>query len=353
MNSILDSVRIVVIPALTLMGVALFLLVCHVLVLHGVRELDFRRRGRLLDLYRPAVAAALHNDHPEQSLRMLRAAPGRHLLVLAALVLEPLRTVNGTATERARALAAALGLLSKWETELNDRRWWIRAEAAHALGLTRHQGAVRLLVGALNDPSDEVRAAAVEALGCIADPVAIPELVARLGEQSRHQRVRLVEALQQFGSNAVSPLLEHAHAHSEDVAVVAEILGSLQAPSALPTLLDWCHAASAKCRASAVRAVGAIGLDQRAYYHVLRALTDEAADVRAAGAWALGRSGRPEAVAYLSARLGDEWMVAAQSARALALLGPSGRQVLERAATAEGSELARQVLWECAAGSQA
>ena len=353
MSAIFDAVRMVVVPFLALMGAALFLLVCHVLLLHGVRELDFRRRRRLLRIYRPAVAAALHDDHPKQSVAMLRAAPARHLPVVAALLLEPLRTVKGTVIERARALAAALRLLSKWETELHHRRWWIRAEAAHALGLIQHRGSVRQLVGALDDPYEEVRAAAVEALGRIADPVAIPELVARLGDQSRHQRVRLVEALQQFSSSAVAPLLDYADAHSGDVAIVAELLGSIRAPSALPALLEWCHAASAETRTSAVRAIGAIGVDQRAYYYLLRALTDEAADVRAAAAWALGRSGRPEAASHLSQRLGDEWMVAAQSARALAILGTSGRQALERSASAEEGELARQVLWECDAGARA
>lgn len=352
-SAILDSVRVVIVPLLALMGAVLFLLVCHVLLLHGVRELGFRRRRRLLGRYRPAVAAVLHDDHPERSVAVLRAAPGRHLSVIAALLLEPLGAVKGAVIERARASAAALRLLSKWETELHHRRWWIRADAAHALGLLRHRGAVRQLVRALDDPYEEVRAAAVEALGRLADPVAIPELVARLGEQSRHQRVRLVEALQQFGSSAVAPLMDYAGTHPEDVAVVAELLGSIRAPSALPALLEWCHHPSAETRRSAVRAVGAIGVDQRAYYYVLRALTDEAADVRAAAAWALGRSGRAEAASPLSQHLGDEWMVAAQSARALAVLGPSGRQALERAASAEQGELARQVLWERDAGARA
>jgi HEAT repeat protein len=75
-------------------------------------------------------------------------------------------------------------------------------------------------------------------------------------------------------------------------------------------------------------------------------LSDASPDVRAAGAWALGRSGREEAAAYLAPRLHDDWIVAAQAARALRALGAAGRRALEAAAAVEDGELARQMLWE-------
>jgi hypothetical protein len=332
-----------------LTGTVLLLLVCHVLVLHAVRELVFRRRQRLVALYRPLVASALHDDDSAPSLALLRSTPRRHLSVLSALVVEPLRALKGTITDRARATAEALGLVGKWEADLYHKRWWIRAEAAHSLGLVRHGSAVRPLIAALDDPHEEVRAAAVEALGLIGNPSAIPELVARLGEQSRHQRVRIVEALQQFGLSAVTPLLDHAQRCPEDLAIVADLLGSLEAPAAVESLLSWSGHPRADVRASVMRAIGAIGVDERVYYHVLRALTDEAGDVRAAAAWALGRSGRQEAASYLAPRLQDEWIVAAQSARALRHLGEPGRRELEAAAALDQGELARQMLWESGA----
>jgi len=353
MNAAVDAIRAVLVPFLIGTGAVLALLVLHVLVLHALREVAFRRRRRLLAIYRPLVAAAFHDDDVEAAVSSLRSIPPRHRPVVAALVLEPLRALKGSITDRARAAAQALGHVDKWEADLGERRWWIRAEAAHALGLVRHTGVVQRLIAALDDPYEEVRAAAVEALGRIGDPSAIPVLAARLSAQSRHQRVRIVDALQQFGWAAVSPLLAHADRHPEDAALVAELLASIEAPAAADRLREWCGHPDARVRASAVRALGAIGVDDRTYYHVLRALSDDAVDVRAAAAWTLGRSGRQDATPYLAPRLGDDWIVAAESARALRDLGGDGRRALEAAAALDGGELARQVLWESGAAGPA
>jgi len=346
MTLIADAVRTVLVPFLAVTGAVLFLLVGHVVVLRAVRELTFRRRQRSLALYRPIVDDALYGEDPEESLERLTRAPRPQLAIIASLLVEPLRIAEGTITVRARLAAAALGLLVRWETELGHRHWWIRAEAAHALGLMQYRSAVPQLVAALDDPYEEVRAAAVGALGHIAEPSAIPQLIARLAEQSRHQRVRVVGALHQFGSAVVPPLLDHARSHQGDLVMVAELLGRIGAVGALGSLLEWCKDDRADVRAAAVHAIGAIGVDERAYYHLLRTLNDAAAEVRAEAAWALGRSGRQDAAAYLVPRLQDQWIVAAQSARALRNLGLAGRRALESAAAEDGGDLARQMLWE-------
>jgi hypothetical protein len=349
MSMMADIIRAVLPPFLLVTGGLLLLLVGHIVILHGARDLGLRRRQRLLVLYRPLVDATLSGD--TEALDRLVASPVRHRSMVSALLLEPLRVSGGHATTRARAAAEALGLIEEWTGQLGDRRWWIRAEAARALGLVKCVDVVTALATALDDPYDEVRAGAVESLGLIADPRAIPDLIARLADQSRHQRVRLVHALQQFGLTAVLPLVEHGQAQSANRAAVAEILGSIGAAGALDQLISWSTDERAEVRAAIWQAVGMIGVDDRAYYHVLRALNDSSEIVRAAAAWALGRSGRQDAAIYLAARLDDEWIVAAQTARALRALGPAGRRALEAAATTKGSELARQMLWECGAAA--
>ena len=111
---------------------------------------------------------------------------------------------GGQVTEpRARGGDRRWASWSEWKAQLTDRRWWVRAEAARALGLVRCPDVVAELAQALDDHYDEVRASAVESLGAIGDPRAVPDLHhAACADQSRHQHVRLVHALQQFGSVA-------------------------------------------------------------------------------------------------------------------------------------------------------
>ena len=90
-------------------------------------------------------------------------------------------------------------------------------------------------------------------------------------------------------------------------------------------------------------------MDERAYYHVLRALSDDPEQARAMAAWALGRSGRQDAASYIAPRLNDEWIVAAHAARALRDLGTAGQRELESAAAHDDAVLARQMLWESSA----
>ena len=333
------------VPFLLVTGALLLALVVYIVILHGARDLASRRRRHLLASYRPLVAATLTGD--EQALARLVCSPRRHRGVVASLLLEPLRVTAGMATARALVAARALGLVARWQTQLTDRRWWVRAEAARALGLVQCRDVGSRLADALDDPCDEVRASAVESLGLLADPQAIPHLIARLDDQSRHQRVRLVHALRQFGPRAVAPLLEWGQVQMAERAAVAEILGAIGAAAALDRLLEWSVDERPEVRAAVWQALGMIGMDDRAYYHALRALNDSSGQVRAAAAWALGRSGRQDAAVYLAGRLDDEWIVAAQTARALRALGPAGRRELEEAVATRGSELARQMLWEC------
>lgn len=349
MQPVTNAIHAAFVPFLFVTGGLLVLLVVHVVILHGVREVAFRRRQRLLLRYRPLMEAALGGD--DGALSRLETSPSRHRSIHSALLLDPLRLTAGGTPVRALHIATMLGLRQKWTAALSDRRWWVRADAAGALGLVRSPDAAAQLVAALDDPYDEVRAAAVEAVGRIGDPGAIPELVRRLGDQSRHQRVRLVHALQQFGAAAVGPVIEHGDGRPGERAQVAELLGSLGAASALDRLIAWADDDRLEVRAAVWQAIGAIGVDDRAYYHLLRGLNDPAEAVRAAAAWALGRSGRQDAAMYLAARLDDEWLVAAQTARALRALGPAGRRELEEAASHRDSELARQMLWECGAAA--
>ena len=255
---------------------------------------------------------------------------------------------SGSPVEAARAAAVALGLIDRWMKDLGGHPWWRQAEAARALGLVRAEGALRPLLACLEDPHEEVRAAAVEALGHLGDPGCVPALLRALPDASRHQRARVVEAIRELGPGVAHALVAHARVHPDDLATVAELIGFTGAASAADDLLAWSSHPDDKVRASALQALGSLGLDDRAYYYTLRALGDTSEAVRAMAARALGRSRRGDAAPYLAQHLGDEWLVAAHAATALRMLGPSGERELAARQDTPGlaGVLARQMLWE-------
>jgi HEAT repeat protein len=250
--------------------------------------------------------------------------------------------------DRARELARRLQLTPAWIRDLTHRRWWRRAEAALALGFTQESSSYDGLIARLDDHHEEVRAAAVEALGRLGDLRAVPELLARLPEQSRHQRARIVDAIGALGHTGAADIVAYARRCPEHLPLLKELLVSVAGTAAAPDLLGWVASDLPATRSAALWALGTIGVDETSFPHARRALSDDADEVRAMAARALGRSRREDAVPLLAASLEDIWVVSAFSAQALSELGTAGLAALRARAWEEGpaGDLARHVLWE-------
>lgn len=340
-------------PILTV-GFVVLAVLWLVLIVQRLMRTAFEAASQsIAQRYEPLIDVALSDRPDADVMRRLRAVPRRHRRIVARLLLAPLPLVTGAILQRAHCVAVEIGLLSQWHEDLHARGWWARAEAALALGLVKDEQAIARLVEALDDDHEQVRAAAVDSLGRIGRPEVAPILLARLSEESRYERARMVEALRAIGTAATQPLLEHAARHPAQRAVAADILGYVAGSQALASLLEWTGDDDPATRAASWRALAAIGVDSRAYYHALRALDDRSPSVRAAASLALGRAGRSDAAAYLAGRLDDEWEVAAQAARALARIGPAGLASLRmrmQGPEGLGRQLAHQLAWEGSAG---
>lgn len=312
------------------------------------RSAAARRRARIEARYRPFVDALVVPARADAAIDALRAAPAKHHALIGSLLLRVLRVARGEIVQTLRTVADALGLERRWRDSLRDRRWWVRADSARALGQIRSAGAFDALAAALDDDHDEVRAAAVEALGLLEDVRAVPALLEGLAAGSRQQRVRVVEALRRFGPAATPRLVEQAARVPADRRTVAAVLGQIGGADAVPVLITWMSDEDAQVRAAAVEAAGTLGIDDRAHYYVLRALQDDAPAVRAMAARALSRSPRAGTARYLEPQLDDAWDVAVQSAVALKRLGREGLEVLQRRAAGgdQAARLAGQMLWQ-------
>jgi len=343
-----DLLIAVLVPFLIFSAIMLMAMVLFLVTQRVIDEVQFRRRRSLTERYRAAVDDLLRPDAGDDALIELARAPKRHRSTIAAMLLKPLTISTGSVVERLREAARAIGLIEQWANQLSNRRWWIRSEAARALGLVREARALPLLIAALDDDHEEVRAAAVEALGLIGNAQAIPVLLSRLPDQSRNQRARIIEALREFGDTATPALIEHANRRAEDVAAIADVLGLIGGPVASIQLMSWMRLPREDVRIAAMRALGTIGLDEKGLLVALQALDDPEPAVRAMAARALGRARREDSADDLARHLDDEWMVAANCADALRRMGPTGIERLQSRADDGGyvGELARQMLWE-------
>ncbi|MBI2188254.1 MAG: HEAT repeat domain-containing protein, partial [Acidobacteria bacterium] len=320
------DIHAALVPFLLANSLALGALFGYLLASRAADELAARYRQRLIVRYRPLIEVLLTDPALGDAIARLEQSPRHHRRVIASLLLAPLDVATGTLVDRVQAAARVLGLIDLWTRDLGSRHWWIRADSARALGLVDDHAALGGLIAALDDSHDEVRAAAVEALGMLGGQRAIAALVARLSDESRHQRARVVDALRKLGEPVTSELIAYARAHLGEAADSIEVLGLVGGPAAVDDLIAWCSDWRPSIRASALQALGSIGLDDRSYYYALRGLADDHAEVRAMAARALGRSRRADAVPYLSEHLNDEWQVAAHAAEALRALGTPGLQ---------------------------
>jgi len=336
------------VPFLFIGGSLLGVLLAYLVIQRVIRDLAARRRRTLVTRYRPVIDAITQVGPTPQALDRLRRAPASHRSIVAGLLLAPLRSARGDLVSHVRQAAVAIGLVEHWLADLQNRRWWRRADSVRALGFVEERSALPAIMRILDDEHEEVRAAAVEAAGRLGDPRAIPALLEHLADSGRYQRARVVDALRSLGPPVTPALVELARARPDRARLVVDVLGLIGTAAAIDPLLQWCGDSRGDVRAAALGALGSIGLDDRSYYYALRALGDSDPQARAMAARALGRGRREDAVGYLAGRLDDEWLPAAQAAGALRRLGGAGLAALQARARDEGQagDLARQMLWE-------
>jgi HEAT repeat protein len=303
------------------------------------------RRKRLERTYAPLLARALDGD--DEAQRRLAAAPRRHQLVLAELLIFPvLDRRDWTQAGRLRTIFRAMNL-ALLDRYLNSWRWWRRAMALRAVGFLQMREYTPTLVAALDDRQPEIRAAALDGLTDSEDPAALAAIVVRLHDETLH-RGRRAAALAAFGPACEPMLLDLAALDAANRLGYARALAITGSEAARPALSSWVADSRAPVRAAALDALGHTGLDEASTAAVLDALDDSDVLVRAAAVRALADAGGPAIADRIAAHLADAWPACAAAARALRRRGAEGRMRLEKESSRSdlAGTLARQMLWE-------
>lgn len=206
--------------------------------------------------------------------------------------------------------------------------WYIRAEAARALGETGDQDAVPALFAALKDDSWMVRAAAVEATyslvcgsACDRDAIDATQLVAALRDKSVEVRARVANLLRKFPSpQVVQALIICMKGDSSPIvrATAANALGGLADRTATPALCEALRDSAEEVQEQALMALNTIR-DPRSSRALAAMLADESSPTQALAASALTRCAAEKAVPALAEAIADDSEeIRTQAVRALA-----------------------------------
>ena len=280
------------------------------------------------DRYTPLVRGALAGD--DAALGLLVAAPARHRLVVARLLIEPLIDDRDPARiTRTRAIVGLLSIIPIADEYLRSWLWWRRAVALRALGVLQLRDHTAAAVAALDDPHPDVRAAALDALTFLHDARSLPAVVVRLHDASLHPARRL-GALAAFGPECEDFLLELSPLDTAHLVNYAQALAICGTARSRPLLAQWTHDARPEVRAAAFEALAHVGVDAEVARLSLEALDSADDAVRAMAAYALnGWTGSGDAAVRLGRHLDDVWPVAVRAAQSLRSMGSAGTQVLQ------------------------
>jgi HEAT repeat protein len=243
-------------------------------------------------------------------------------------------------------IADQAGLIEKAEEWCTARRWGQRLRGARLLTLL--EGGDDVVPLLLDDPRPEVRAQAAQWAGAHPGPGSIERLLTMLGDRETLCRFTVKDALLRVGRPAIEPLLRHlTEVDGDPAAEVLELAAGIADPRFLRPALTHCRSSHLQTRAKAAALAGAIG-GSEATAVLTELLGDEAPEVRASSAKALGRLRHWPAAGALAGCLRDpDWNVRLAAALSLRGLGAAGVLVLRKAMTdrdAFARDMACQVL---------
>ncbi|MFN2468478.1 MAG: HEAT repeat domain-containing protein [Gaiellaceae bacterium] len=297
---------------------------------HGaVVKVRGRVVARRLAGARSALAGALEGDGlGERGPELVAGLPVSARLRLIG-DLKP--TIAGARREVLTELAAEAGLLADAERRCRSRRWKQRLRGARLLTLLG--GGEDVVPRLFDDRIAEVRAQAAEWAAGHPRPEIVARLLCMLTDSETACRFTVRDSLLRVGRPAIGPLAGYLEgAGRVQAAAALEVAVWLPDPAFLPSALRLSADPEPRTRVLSATLLGALG-GPDSVERLLELLDDDqAAEVRAAAAQALGKAYHWPAAARLVEVLRDSsWDARLQAGLALRKLGGAGELMLRRA----------------------
>jgi HEAT repeat protein len=285
-------------------------------------------------------------DRPDRLFLLKSQLKGEDRRLLIQLFSELLQKIRGKYADRFVSLMRIMGLMEECLHRLNDKPWWIRAEACTVLGAFNDPNVKLALYRALEDPIMEVRVEAARALVRLDAVRSVAELVGFLVIEDSVPSLAVVDLFRTLGRSGVLEFLELLD-QSPRIAVkltAIDALGHSSDLDTVPALLHYYDHPSQLIRLATMQALSLLR-DPRALAAVLLAMTDFDWEVRAQAATAAGHIGSADAIPLLEQLLEDEhWWVRYHAAAALHDIGDLGILALNEIA-ARPHPIAAEMAW--------
>jgi HEAT repeat protein len=303
------------------------------------REAADGRRARIERGVRPMVLTVVGGDPAPPELISAHGGRGH---AAERVIFGYLSQVRGEAAEQLAEVLRRRGAVDRLLRLTHSPVSHRRAGAAERLGLVpSHQAEYRLTELVTADQSLEVRIVATRALGKAGSAGAAAILLRSLSRADPVPDGIIASALLELGPEAVPALREALSGERaggrRQRTMAANVLGLLDEMPSWTGMVANLASGDLEVRASAVRALGRLGVPQAAEAIAPCLAPDEDPGLRAAAARALGRIGNPDSAPALARCLDDpHYWVAHNAAGALAAMGNAGVAELCRAASGEG-----------------
>ena len=322
------------------------------LLLQPVEEPRGRRKSRLFDHYEKLLQP-VKSGLSWSSIRRRQM----HQEAVRQVLIDFAKDLTGESLERLQYFFYSLGFVDESIALLQDRRWWIRAQAARDLGLIRARRATAALTIALEDDSEDVRTLAMQSLAVLVGVEGLGTILKGMRNLSRWAALELSVIVREYEEKSVPFLIEALTFRDQSVVLFSiEMLAEIGFVTAVEPLLEMARRyPNVIVRAKALEALGRLG-DARSEGVLREALVNPYPLLRSAAVRGLERIGSPASVPLLRERIWngpiDERISAA---RAMAKSGKAGLNelhALESGTDGVVTGIAGQVLEELGEGAR-
>jgi HEAT repeat protein len=259
-------------------------------------------------------------------------------------------------------LYEATGMMAHDTRTLYEGNSEERAHAAYRLGRLRCRSAIEALTAVTRASSGDLRLVATWALTETGDARAVQPIIASLADADGWRLMQAANCLLGMNVDLTLPLLELLGAagaqrerRERTAAAILDLISDFGQRARSQLNLHACrHAAgdlirsgSVDIRTRALRALASLGVEtSQDVERIVRALRDEAWEVRAVAARALGDLGLSSAVPQLCQAVSDPaWWVRYNAAHALQRLGEEGGEALRKLQLSE-DRFAREIAFQ-------